>query len=88
MRRGVTCLYGIGCRHLVHAISLKRKRVSAFIIDETVIKIGNHHFWLWICIEPVNRTILGMHISNERNMFVADLISKYSKHTVYTNGGR
>ena len=49
----------------------KRKRVSAFIIDETVIKIGNHHFWLWICIEPVNRTILGMHISNERNMFVA-----------------
>ena len=66
----------------------KRKRVSAFIIDETVIKIGNHHFWLWICIEPVNRTILGMHISNERNMFVADLISKYSKHTVYTNGGR
>src|SRR5215211_3601592 len=30
----------------------KRKRTSAFIIDETLIKIGNKHFWLWICIEP------------------------------------
>ncbi len=27
----------------------KRKRVSAFIIDETIIQIGNQHFWLWIC---------------------------------------
>ena len=24
----------------------KRKRVSAFIIDETVIQVGNQHFWL------------------------------------------
>src|SRR5215510_7196492 len=32
----------------------KRKRVSAFIIDETVIQIGNQHFWLWFCIEPVH----------------------------------
>ena len=30
----------------------KRKRVSAFIIDETIIQIGNQHFWLWFCIEP------------------------------------
>ena len=70
----------------------KRKRVSAFIIDETVIQIGRQHFWLWVCIEPIHRTILGMHISNERNMFVAEnfirsLVSKYGKHTVYTDGG-
>jgi putative transposase len=26
----------------------KRKRITAFIIDETIIKIGNRHFWLWI----------------------------------------
>ena len=44
------------------------------------------------CMEPVHRTILGIHISNERNMFVAknlirSLISKYGKHTVYTDGG-
>ena len=31
----------------------KRKRVSAFIIDETVIQVGSQHFWLWFCIEPI-----------------------------------
>jgi putative transposase len=31
----------------------KHRRVSAFIIDETVIQIGNQHFWLWFCIEPI-----------------------------------
>ena len=67
----------------------KRKRVSAFIIDETIIQIGNQHFWLWIAIEPVNRTILGIYISEERNMFVAEnfirsLIEKYGRHTEFT----
>ena len=50
----------------------KKKRISAFIIDETVIQIGNQHFWLWICIEPVHKSVLGIHISEERNMFVAE----------------
>ena len=50
----------------------KRKRISGFIIDETVIQIGNRHFWLWITIEPLHKSILGINISNERNMFVAE----------------
>ena len=33
----------------------KSKRISAFIIDETVIQIGSQHFWLWICIEPLHK---------------------------------
>src|SRR5215218_4778168 len=49
----------------------KRKRVTAFIIDETIIQIGNQHFWLWICIEPIHRSVLGIYISEERDMFVA-----------------
>ena len=70
----------------------KRKRVTAFIIDETVIQIGWKQFWLWICIEPINKSVLGIHISEERNMFVAEnfirsLVEKYGKHTVYTDGG-
>ena len=70
----------------------KRKRVFVFIIDETIIQIRNQHFWLWMTIEPVNKTILGIYISKERNMFVAknfihSLIAKYGKHTVYTHGG-
>ena len=35
----------------------KRKRVSAFIIDETVIQIGSQHFWLWFCIEPIDKVL-------------------------------
>ncbi len=70
----------------------KRKRVSAFIIDETVIQIGNQHFWLWICIEPIHSSVFGIYISEERNMFVAEkfirsLVSNYGKHIVYTDGG-
>ena len=70
----------------------RRRRVSAFIIDETVIQIGSQHFWLWICIEPIQRSVLGIYISEERNMFVAEnfiraLVEKYGKHMVYTDGG-
>jgi putative transposase len=70
----------------------KRKRISAFIIDETVIQIGNQNFWLWICIEPIHSSILGIYISEERNMLVAEkfiksLIEKYGRHIVYTDGG-
>jgi len=71
----------------------KRKRVSTFIIDETIIQIGHKLFWLWFCIEPVHSSVLGIHISKkERNMLVAEkfirsLVSNYGKHTVYTDGG-
>ena len=70
----------------------KRKRVTAFIIDETVIQIGSQHFWLWLCIEPIHSSVLGIYISEERNMIVAEkfirsLVEKYGKHTVYTDGG-
>ncbi len=70
----------------------KRKRASTFIIDETVIQIGNQHFWLWFCIEPVHSSVLGIYISEERNMLVAEkfirsLVSQYVKHTVYSDSG-
>ena len=71
----------------------KRKRVTASIImDETIIQIGNQHFWLWFCIEPVHSSVLGIYLSEERNMIVAEkfirsLVSKYGKHVVYTDNG-
>jgi putative transposase len=70
----------------------KHRRISAFIIDETMIQIGNQHFWLWICIEPVHKSVLGIYISEERNILVAEnfirsLVSRYEKHTVYTDDG-
>jgi putative transposase len=70
----------------------KKKRVSALIIDATIIQIGNQHFWLWICIAPVHSAVLGIYISEERNMkvaekFIRSLIEKYGLHMVYTDGG-
>jgi putative transposase len=84
-------LFGIGFNDLDRVRS-KRKRVSAFIIDETVIQIGSQHFWLWFCIEPIHSSVLGIYISEERNMIVAEkfirsLIEKYGKNIVYTDGG-
>ena len=84
-------LYGIGFKGLVHTISTNVK-VSAFIIDETVIQVGNQKYWLWICIEPINSSVLGIYISKDRNMLVAEkfirsLVSEYGKHTVYTDRG-
>ena len=71
----------------------KSIRVSEFIIDETLVKAGNEYVWLWIiAIEPLDRKILGIRISIERNMLIAEqflqnLIRKYGKHRISTNGG-
>ena len=69
----------------------RRKRISAFIIDETMVQTDCKHVWIWIAIEPVHKSVLDIHISEERNMFVAEnfirsLVEKYGKHTVYTDG--
>ena len=86
-------LYGTGFRDLQSIQFTKRKRVSAFIIDETVIQIGSQQYWLWFCIEPVHSSVLGIYISEERNICLLqqknslDLISQYGKHIVYTDGG-
>ena len=69
----------------------KEKSFSIYYIDETVIQIGDHHYWLWICVEPIHKSVLGINISGaERNMFVAEnfirsLVDKYGRHTVYTD---
>ncbi|MDR4492281.1 MAG: DDE-type integrase/transposase/recombinase [Candidatus Nitrosocosmicus sp.] len=76
-------------------ISIKRKRISEFIIDETLIKVGPEYIWLWVTIEPENREILTLflpRISKEINIFVAErfldsLIKIHRKHPVSTDGG-
>jgi putative transposase len=61
----------------------KRKRVSAFIIDETNIQIGNQHFWLWIAIKPVYKTILGIYISNQRTNVCSREIHHISNREIW-----
>jgi len=69
-----------------------RKRVSAFLIDETMLQIGNEEAWLWVAVEPIHKQILGVYLSRHRNMIVAEsflrsLIKIYGKHIVYSDGG-
>ena len=70
----------------------KRTKISQFIIDETLIRVGREVVWLWIAIEPKSKSILNMRISLERSILVAEqflqeLIKKYGKNPVSTDGG-
>jgi putative transposase len=33
-------------------ISTQRKKISEFVIDETLIEVGSESVWLWVAIEP------------------------------------
>ena len=73
-------------------ISSKRKHILEYVIDETVIKVGSNFIWLWIAIEPIHKEMLGISISVERNMFVAEKfisnsINIHGKHPISTDGG-
>ena len=37
-----------------------------------MVQTGCKHVWIWIAIEPVHKSVLGIHISEERNMFVVE----------------
>jgi transposase-like protein len=70
------------------------KRVSAFLIDETMLQIdSSNEAWLWVvAVEPIHKQILGVYISRHGNMLVAEaflslLIRMYGKHIVYSDGG-
>jgi len=56
-------------------------RISEFIKDETLNKVGPDYIWLWVTIEPDSRDILPLSISKERSKFVAvGCISNLIKH--------
>ena len=47
-------------RYKPKKIARKMKRISGFIIDETLIKIGSAHIWIWVAIELKSREILAL----------------------------
>ncbi|MDF0682344.1 MAG: DDE-type integrase/transposase/recombinase [Candidatus Nitrosocosmicus sp.] len=78
--------------HYQRKSSTKKKQVSEYIVDETMLKVGSEFIWLWIAIEPENRQILAQNITKERNMLVAerfmsDLVKIHGKRPVSTDGG-
>lgn len=72
--------------------SSKRNRISEYIVDETLIKVGSEYIWLWVAIEPENRQILAQNITQDRNMLVAErflsgVVKIHGNHPVSTDGG-
>ena len=69
----------------------RRSTVSEFIVvDETIFKVGDEFVFLWVAIEPLDKVILGIRISLERSMLIAEhflrsLVRKYGKHPVSTD---
>ena len=54
--------------------------------------MGKQFVWIWVAIDNLTKVILGIRISFERTMLVAerflkDLVKKYGKHKVSTDGG-
>ena len=83
--------YGIGYSDLTPRKFIlekeKEKSNTAFIIDETMIQTGSSSSdaWLWVAIEPVHSTVLGVFLSRHRNMLVVEsflrsLVKVYGKH--------
>ena len=73
-------------------ISTRSKRISEFIVDETMLKVGSEYISLWIAIDAKSKEILALSISKERNMLVAerfmsDLIKGHGRCPVSTDGG-
>jgi putative transposase len=73
-------------------LSYSKTQISEFIIDETQIKVGSELIWLWVVIESETKNILGISISKERNMFVAErflsnIVDEYGYHPVSTDVG-
>ena len=68
----------------------RRRKVQEFIVDETLLKVGNQYVWVWVAIEPLAKVILGIRISFERTMLVVErflkaLIIEYGKHPLSTD---
>ncbi|MGD9535047.1 MAG: DDE-type integrase/transposase/recombinase [Candidatus Nitrosocosmicus sp.] len=79
-------------RYKPKKIARKRKRISEFIIDETLVKIGSAYMWIWVAIELKSKEILALNISKERNMliaerFISSLVQIHGIHPVSTDGG-
>jgi putative transposase len=86
--------FGTGYRSMYKPKKIfeRKKKIEEFIIYETLIKIGSELIWLWVAIGLESKEILGIRISKERNMllaeqFISSLVKIHGQHPVSTDGG-
>src|SRR4051812_13805997 len=92
IKRNHVSVWNLIQKYKPQKIKSKRKKVSEYIVDETMLKVGSEYIWLWIAIEPENKQILALYVSKERNMLVAEhflseVVHNYGIHPVSTDGG-
>ena len=44
----------------------RKRDVSGYVVDETLVKTGSELVWIWVAIEPKSRLILALSISKEK----------------------
>jgi putative transposase len=74
-----------------NAFRLKKERVKLFLMDETCVKIFGKEAYLFVLYEPFANRILGLHFAWNANsitveIFLKDMIKKYGKHSLWTDG--
>jgi putative transposase len=70
---------------------IKRHAVKKIFVDETLLKVDGHKYWLWIAYEPSLDMCLMMHLSRERTIFVCyqffkQLRDRYGRKPIFTDG--
>lgn len=70
-----------------------KRAVSQIFVDETLIRIDGHDWWLWIAYEPNLDVCLSMHLSRERTIFICyrffqQLRKRYGRKPVYTDAAQ
>ena len=78
-------------KHKPTRVLSRRKKISEFVIDEALIKVGPESVWLWVAMEPKDKEILALTVFKERNMpvaerFISGLVRAHGKHPVSTDG--
>ena len=79
-------------RYKPERLFFRKIMISEFVVDETQIKVGSEYIWLWIAMESETKNIVGINISKERNMFVAErflynVTKKYGEYPISTDRG-
>jgi putative transposase len=92
VRRNHVSIWNWIQRYKPEKVFHRKRTIYEFIVDETLIQVGDEFVWMWIATEPKDKTILGIRISYERSMLIAEhfmrsLVRKYGKHPVSTDGG-
>ena len=91
-KRSTTCLYGIGFQDLILASFTEGRKFLPSSLMRPWFRQAANMFGYGLQFNQFTKSVLGIYISEERNMSVAEnflrsLVSKNGKHTVYTDGG-